>query len=285
MIRGGEAWGTGRFPGASQARTGRQVVRLSSKVTLITGAGSGIGRASAILFARHGAHVAVVDRNVETGRETEEAIRAADGSALFVEADVSIPDACEAMVRRTVEAYGRLDVLFNNAGLESSYAFLADQPIGEWEDLIAVNLKGTLYGSRFGIAQMLKNGGGAIINTSSVTGLSGFMLQAVYGATKAAIINLTLNTALEYGPMHIRANCICPGPIDTPILRAALANVPIENAEKLLTSIVPMGRIGNPEEVANVALFLASDEASYVSGAVLPVDGGLLSGHRPPVGP
>ncbi len=259
-------------------------MRLADKVALITGAGSGIGRASAILFARHGASVAVVDRNVETGKETAEAIRAADGHGIFIEADVSLPDASEAMVRKTVEAYGRLDVLFNNAGLESSYAFLADQPMDEWDDLIAVNLKGTLYGSRFGIAQMMKNGGGAIVNTSSVTGLSGFMLQAVYGATKAAIINITLNTALEYGPANIRANCICPGPIDTPILRAALDRVPVENVESLVTSIIPMGRIGQPEEVANVALFLASDESSYVSGAVIPVDGALLSGRGAPMG-
>ena len=259
-------------------------MRLGNKVALITGAGSGIGRASAILFAQRGARVAVVDRNVETGKETEAAIRAADGKAVFIEADVSDPDACEAMVRKTVEAYGRLDVLFNNAGLESPYAFLADQPMGEWDDLIAVNLKGTLYGSRFGIAQMMSNGGGAIINTSSVTGLSGFMLQAVYGATKAAIINITLNTALEYGSMNIRANCICPGPIDTPILRTALDSVPVENVESLVTSIIPMGRIGRPEEVASVALFLASDESSYVSGAVIPVDGAMLSGRGAPMG-
>jgi NAD(P)-dependent dehydrogenase (short-subunit alcohol dehydrogenase family) len=259
-------------------------MRLENKVALITGAASGIGRASAILFAQRGARVAVVDRNVETGKETEEAIRSADGEAVFIEADVSDPDACEAMVRKTVEAYGRLDVLFNNAGLESPYAFLADQPMGEWDDLIAVNLKGTLYGSRFGIAQMMKNGGGAIINTSSVTGLSGFMFQAVYGATKAAIINITLNTALEYGSMNIRANCICPGPIDTPILRTALDSVPVENVESLVTSIIPMGRIGRPEEVASVALFLASDESSYVSGAVIPVDGAMLSGRGAPMG-
>jgi NAD(P)-dependent dehydrogenase (short-subunit alcohol dehydrogenase family) len=259
-------------------------MRLADKVALITGAGSGIGRASAILFARHGAHVAVVDRNEGAGRGTEEAIRAAGGSSLYVEADVSLAEACEAMVRRTVEAYGRLDVLFNNAGLESPYAFLADQPMAEWDDLIAVNLMGTLYGTRFGIAQMISNGGGVIVNTSSVTGLSGFMLQAVYGATKAAIVNITLNTALEYGSANIRANCICPGPIDTPILRAALEQVPVEDVESLVTSIIPMGRIGRPEEVANVALFLASDEASYVSGAVIPVDGALLSGRGAPVG-
>jgi len=259
-------------------------MRLENKVALITGGGSGIGRASAILFAQRGARVSVVDRNVESGKQTEAAIRAADGEAVFIEADVSDPDACEAMVRKTVEAYGRLDVLFNNAGLESPYAFLADQPMGEWDDLIAVNLKGTLYGTRFGIVQMMKNGGGAIINTSSVTGLSGFMLQAVYGATKAAIINITLNTALEYGSMNIRANCICPGPIDTPILRTALDSVPVENVESLVTSIIPMGRIGRPEEVASVALFLASDESSYVSGAVIPVDGAMLAGRGAPMG-
>ena len=259
-------------------------MRLENKVALITGAASGIGRASAMLFAQRGARVAVVDRNVETGRKTEEAIRSADGKAVFIDADVSAPDACEAMVRKTVEAYGRLDVLFNNAGLESPYAFLADQPMGEWDDLIAVNLKGTLYGTRFGVAQMMHNGGGAIINTSSVTGLSGFMLQAVYGATEAAIINITLNTALEYGSMNIRANCICPGPIDTPILRTALDSVPVKNVESLVTSIIPMGRIGRPEEVASVALFLASDESSYVSGAVIPVDGAMLAGRGAPMG-
>lgn len=258
-------------------------MQLRDKVALITGAASGIGRASALLFAREGACVAVVDKNPELGRKVEREIREAGGVAVFVEADVSIPAACEAMVKRTVEVFGRLDVLFNNAGLESSYAFLADQPMEEWDALIDVNLKGVLYGCRFGIEQMLENRGGAIINTSSVTGLSGFMLQAVYGATKAGIVNITLNTALEYGPMNIRANCICPGPVDTPILRAALENVPVENAENLVTAIIPMGRIGKAEEVASVALFLASDAASYVTGAVIPVDGGLLSGHRPPI--
>jgi NAD(P)-dependent dehydrogenase (short-subunit alcohol dehydrogenase family) len=258
-------------------------MRLPDKVALITGAASGIGRASAMLFAREGARVAVVDRNVDGGLEVQKTIRAEGGDATFVEADVADAAACEAMVRQTVEAYGRLDILFNNAGLESSYAFLADQPMEEWEDLIAVNLRGTLQGTRFGIEQMLSNGGGVIINMSSVTGLNGFLFQAVYGATKAAVINITLNTALEYGPMNIRANCICPGSIDTPILRAALENVPVENPEGLLTAMVPMGRIGRPEEVARVALFLASEESSYVSGAVIPVDGALLSGRRPPV--
>jgi len=199
-----------------------------------------------------------------------------------VEADVSYPDECQAMVRKAVEVYGRLDILFNNAGIESSYAFLADQSMEEWEELIAVNLKGTLYSTRFGLEQMLKNGGGVIINTSSVAGLSGFSFQSVYGATKAAIINLTLNTALEYGPMNIRANCICPGAIDTPLLRAALEGVPLDNVEQLVIAQVPMGRVGDPQDVARLALFLASDDASYISGAVIPVDGGMLSGRRPP---
>ena len=258
-------------------------MRLVDKVALITGAASGIGRASAKLFAKQGARVVVVDRNERAGEEVQEEILLAGGEALFVKADVSELSACQAMVQQTVDAYGRLDVLFNNAGLESSYAFLADQPTEEWDDLINVNLKGVLYGSKFGIEQMLENGGGVIINTSSVTGLSGFLLQAVYGATKAGIVNITLNTALEYGPMNIRANCICPGPINTPILRSALENVPLENADELVTAVIPMGRIGKPEEVAAVALFLASDESSFVTGAVIPVDGGLLSGHRPPM--
>ncbi len=258
-------------------------MRLGKKAVLITGAGSGIGRASAILFAEEGARVVVVDKNEAAGNEVQETIRKSGGQALFVKADVSDPSDCQAMVLRTVDAYGRLDVLFNNAGVESSYAFLADQPTEEWDELINVNLKGVLYGSKYGIEQMLENGGGVIVNTSSVTGLSGFLLQAVYGATKAGIVNLTLNTALEYAPMNIRANCICPGPIDTPILRAALENVPLENADELVTSVIPMGRIGKPEEAARVALFLASEESSYVTGAVIPVDGGLLSGHRPPM--
>ena len=258
-------------------------MRLAGKAALITGAASGIGRASALLFAREGARVVLADKNETGGREVEEMIRRAGGEALFVKTDVSQHSDCEAMVRATVEAYGRLDVLFNNAGLESSYAFLADQPLEEWSALIDVNLKGVLYGTRYGVEQMLENGGGAIVNTSSVTGLTGFPFQAAYGATKAGIVNLTLNTALEYGPMNIRANCICPGSIDTPILRAALENVPVDNAEQLLTSLIPLGRIGLPEEVAAVALFLASDESAYVTGAVIPVDGGLVCGHRPPL--
>ena len=257
-------------------------MRLDGKVAIITGAASGIGRASAELFSREGARVVIVDINKEAGEQARDMITGEGGEALFIQADVSRARDCESMVKETVNRFGRLDILFNNAGVESSYSFMADQSMEEWDRLIAVNFKGTLYGTRFGVEQMLNNGGGVIINTSSVAGLSGFFFQSVYGATKAAIINITLNTALEYGPMNIRANCICPGAIDTPILRSALKDIQMENVEEIITAQIPMGRIGNPEEVARVALFLASDEASYVSGAVITVDGAMLSGRRPP---
>ena len=248
--------------------------RLRHKVALVTGGGSGMGRASCRLFAAEGARVAVVDRVVEAGEETVALIRDAGGEATFVAADVADAAAVEAMVTTTVATYGRLDVLFNNAGVEGPSVNLLDYGEDDWDRVIAVNLTAVYRAMRAAIPRMLDQGGGVILSTASVAGLVGLARSSAYSAAKAGVIGLTRTVALEYGPRGIRANCICPGFIATPMLDRVLG----DRDEAVLHRLSPLRRVGTPDDIAAAALFLASDESSYVTGVPFVVDGGYAAG-------
>ena len=241
--------------------------RLDGKVALITGAASGIGRASALLFAKEGARVAVVDRALPGAQETVAIIKKAKGEAIAIEADVSRTADVETMVKKTVNTYGRLDILFNNAGISfRTLAFTADLSEEDWDAVLDTNLKSVFLASRLAIPIMIKQGGGVIVNTSSTNGLGGGPLVSPYCASKAGMILLSKTMAAEYAKQKIRVNCICPGMINTPMMAP--------NLPALQMDFIPQGRAGEPEEIAQAALFLASDDASYVTGVFLSVDGG-----------
>lgn len=249
-------------------------MRLKDKVATITGAGSGIGRATAILFAKEGAKVVVADYVAEGGESTVGMIKDAGGEASFIKTDVSKSADVRAMFDFTVKTYKRLDILYNNAGIEGELAPTADCSEENFERVISVNLIGVFLGMKYGIPIMLQQGGGVIINTSSVAGLVGFEGMPAYNASKGGVIQLTRTAALEYATQNIRVNAICPGVIWTPMV-ARVAST--EEAMKQFTEIEPVKRMGKPEEIAAAALFLASDESSFVTGAAFPVDGGYTA--------
>lgn len=251
-------------------------MRLSDTVALVTGAGSGIGRATAELFAREGARVVIADRNLLAAEETAGRISAAGGDALAAEVDVVRAEAVASMAERAIAAFGRVDVLVNNAGLSSGDDILQiDEET--WDLNLAVVLKSVFLCSKALLPGMLERRRGAIVNVSSVNGLTGLGEEA-YGAGKAGMINLTQNMAIKYGPSGVRVNCVCPGTVRTPIWEARLARDP--RVFDRLAAWYPLGRVGDPDDVARAILFLASDEAAWITGAVLPVDGGLMAGHH-----
>lgn len=253
-------------------------MRLKGKVAVITGAGSGLGRAAALLFAGEGAKVVVAANREKDGEQTVKSIKDNGGDALFVKVDVTKAADLQNAVKTAVAKYGRLDIMFNNAGTPGPGKTLADITEEEWHRVISVNLTGVFLGTKYAIPEMLKGDRGVIINTSSVAALSPRRYAGAYAAAKAGVIQLTRTTALEYARKNIRANCILPGPIDTPFFTKVAGGDPEKIAafkEKVLKE-VPMGRFAQPEEIAQVALFLASDEASYITGAAFAVDGGQL---------
>jgi len=250
--------------------------KLDGRVALITGAGSGIGRAIAVLFAREGAKVAVVDRVQAGGRKTVRMIEEAEGKAIFVKADVSKSADVESMIKTTADTYGRIDILCNNAGILGTYAPAVHTTEKEWDSIIDTNLKGVFLGSKYAIPVMVNQGGGVIINTGSTSGILGVAGMPAYSASKAGVIQLTKVMALECANLNIRVNCICPGGIRTPMVK----DIPEETFRKGQ----PVGRPGRPEEIAQAVLYLASDDASFATGAVLVVDGGVTAGIMPEFG-
>ena len=245
-------------------------MRLAGKVAIITGGGSGIGRATAILFAQEAAKVVVADFVPAGGVETARAIRDSGGEALFVQLDVSDAAQVEAMVQAALEAYGRIDILFNNAGMLAAGTIL-DTDEATWQRVLAVNLTGPFLCSRAVLPHMIAGGGGSIINMSSSTGAhDGNGNAAAYVSSKGGVTLLTRCMAIDHAKDNVRVNAIAPGPTDTPMLRKAMTS------EQLATfaATFPMSRLGRPEELAQAALFLASEAASFVTGAVLAVDGG-----------
>lgn len=240
--------------------------KLDGKVALITGAGSGIGRASALLFAREGAKVAVVDYAREGGQETAKMIKQAGGEAIFIEADVSKAADVQRMVKATLDTYGRIDILFNNAGIMGAPAPTAKATEENWDLVLDINLKSVFLASKYAIPVMLNRGGGVIINTASITGFMGSPDMAAYGASKGGVIQLTRTIALEYADKNIRANCICPGMIETQMTESEGPTVPLD--------FIPQKRAGRAEDVARAALYLASADSAYVTASCLVVDGG-----------
>jgi NAD(P)-dependent dehydrogenase (short-subunit alcohol dehydrogenase family) len=244
-------------------------MQLQDKVALITGAGSGIGQAMAMLFAKEGARVVIADREASSGEETLAAIRQDQGEAVFIEADVSNASEVKQMVQAALTHYSRLDILVNNAGvlLKGTVVDLAEE---DWDRLIAVNLTGVFLCSKYAIPLMIAQGGGVILNIASTAGLSGGYHHAAYRASKGGMIALTRSMALDHSADGIRINCLCPGPVDTPMLRRSTTPAGVDE----ICKTNPLGRLADPGEIATVALCLVSDAASYVTGAVWTVDGG-----------
>jgi NAD(P)-dependent dehydrogenase (short-subunit alcohol dehydrogenase family) len=249
---------------------------LDGKVALITGAGSGIGRATAKIFAREGARLVLVDVVAEAAQETLEAARQAGAKAICLTADVSKSNEVEAAVARTVAEFGRLDCAFNNAGIEGEPALTHKCSEANWTRVLAINLTGVWLCMKAEIAQMLKQGdGGAIVNTSSLAGIAGAIGGPAYVAAKHGVAGLTRAAALEYGRYNIRVNAVCPGPIRTPMLGRLMQFT--KDAEKRMVRSEPLKRLGEPEEVGETVAWLCSGRASYVTGLPMPVDGGFFA--------
>ena len=249
-------------------------MRLKDKVAIITGAASGIGRASAFKFAREGASVVAVDGQREANEETAASIRAEGGKATAVQADVTDAAAVRRMVEAATEEYGRLDILFNNAGISIGGTVL-EMDEETFDRLFAVNVKGVFLGCKAAIPVMVAQGGGVILNTASQLGTVGSKASVAYPATKGAVIQLTRCLALDHAPDGIRVNSICPGPVDTPMVhRLRQASGDPEAAMRSRIERIPLGRIGQASEMADVAAYLCSDEASFITGAAILADGG-----------
>lgn len=240
--------------------------KIEGKTALITGAGSGIGRAAALLLASEGATVAAADCVLQSGEETVRLVHETGGEALFIEADVSRSPDVQRMVESAVESYGRIDILYNNAGIMGPMALTADLSEEDWDAVLNTNLKSVFLCSRAAITVMLEQGGGVIISTASVHGMVRVPGCPAYGVSKAGIVLLTRQMAAEYAGQGIRVNCICPGLVASPM---ALPFIPF-----LQLDHIPMGRAALPDEIARAALFLASDDSTYVTGSCLAVDGG-----------
>ena len=247
--------------------------RLDSKVTIITGAGSGMGRAAAILFAQEGARVVIVDWVDEGGQETLKLVKEAGGEAIFVHADVSRTADVRGMIETAVSTYGRLDVLFNNAAI-APYEPLLESTEENWEKVISINLKGIWLGMKYAIPEMLKGGGGSIINTASFVVDATQRGSAIYSASKGGVVAISKVAAVEHAAQNIRVNCIKPGIIVTP-MSAGCYGTPEARRRSEIT--VPQRRLGQPEEIARVALFLASDESSLITGTEILADGGIVA--------
>ncbi|HXJ04976.1 MAG TPA: SDR family oxidoreductase [Candidatus Acidoferrum sp.] len=253
---------------------------LQNRVGLVTGGTSGIGRDASILFARAGAKVVVAGRREPEGKETVDLVRAAGGEALFVKTDVSRAADVQALVQKTIEKFGRLDVAFNNAGIEGNWLPIAQQPEEDWDRTIDINLKGTWLCLKYEIQQMLKQGGGgAIVNMASVAGLMGSAGAATYVASKHGVMGLTKSAAIECAKNGIRINVVCPAVIETPMGNRIFGEGPMHD---FALGLHPIGRFGKPMEIAEAVVWMCSDRASFMTGQSLVLDGGLLAGPNPP---
>ena len=253
--------------------------QLDTRVALVTGGGSGIGRASAVVFAREGAKVVVADVDEDGGQETVRIIEAAGGTARFVRADVSQAAEVAALVEQAVSTYGRLDCTLNNAGIQGDIKQTAECSQENWDRIIATNLTGVWLCMKHEIPHMLSQGGGVIVNTASNFGLVGSNGMPAYSASKHGVLGLTKTAALEYAKSGIRVNAVCPGPVQTPLVDKVLAAQP-ELGDQIIKAIEarePVGRMGRPEEIAEAVVWLCSDAASFVTGTAMSVDGGFVT--------
>jgi len=249
-------------------------MKLSGKVALVTGGAAGIGRSTSLLFAAEGAKVVVADVDQKGGRQTVQTIRRQKGAAAFIRADVSKASDAKEMVRFTVNTYGRLDILFNNAGIAGPDAPIHRLSEEEWNRVLDVNLKGVFLGCRYAVPQMTRQGGGIIISTASELGLVGSPGHPAYSASKGGVIALTKAMAVGLAKHNIRVNCVCPGATDTALLTDFVEKRKKKRELQKIASEIPMKRLGRPEEIARTVLYLASDDSSYVTGTCILVDGG-----------
>jgi NAD(P)-dependent dehydrogenase (short-subunit alcohol dehydrogenase family) len=247
-------------------------MKLANKIALITGAGSGMGRVAALMFAKEGARIAAIDIDEKSALETARMIEAEGGSAIGIKADVSKSADAQAMVAATVDKLGAPHIVYNNAGIEGKAQSIVQMAEEDFDRVIAINLRGVWLGMKHAIPHMIKNGGGSIINTASIAALVGLRNSSAYCAAKAGVIAITRVAALENGRYNIRVNAICPGAIDTPMVSRIQGGGTM--SDRAIHRISTLGRIGKPEEIAKMALFLASDDASFATGAPFIVDGG-----------
>jgi NAD(P)-dependent dehydrogenase (short-subunit alcohol dehydrogenase family) len=250
-------------------------MRLAEKVAIITGAGSGMGRVAAQMFAAEGANVVVAEYDEKAGAETTDLVRSAGGEATFIQSDVSKEADAAAMVAAAMDRYGKLDVLYNNAGVmpELDHS-VVDTDVATWDKVMAINVRGVFLGCKYAIPHMVEQGSGSVINISSFVALLGCSVpQDAYTASKGAVLSLTRSLAVQFGPHGVRSNAICPGPIETPMLMDWLVKDDAARERRLARN--PTGRFGKPEEIVNVAIYLASDESRWTNGAHFVIDGGI----------
>lgn len=252
-------------------------MKLDQRVAVITGAGSGIGQAMALLFAREGARILAADINGAAAEVTTAEVTEGGGTCQACTVDVSRPEQVAAMIAQALAAYGRIDILCNNAGIGSTTSVVECEP-DEWDRVMTINVKSVYLGCKYAVPHMIAQGGGVIVNTASVAGMVGLVKRASYSASKGAVIALTRQVAIEYVEQRIRVNCLCPGTVDSPWVGRLLAGTDDPAAARqALVARQPLGRLGTPEEVAAAALYLASDDAAFITGTGLVIDGGLTA--------
>ena len=251
--------------------------RFANKKVFISGGATGIGEAAVLLFAQQGAIVTIFDRDIENGEKCLQKILDSGGRGIFISGNLIYPEEIEKAIDQSLKTYGGIDILINNAGVESPYS-VHEMPIEEWDRVMAVNLRGMYLMAKAVIPIMKKSGGGAIINTASISGLLGWPISAAYCASKGGVIQLTKQMAVDYAQDNIRVNCIAPGTTLTPLIeRIFQQESEPEKAKQQISQMHPLGRFAQPEEIAQAILFLASEDASFITGAVLPVDGGITA--------